>query len=102
VLCSNIICSTLSNVWIVFRVKNNLDTGFGSFTRRIGVRVILFSWALKAGATRASVVTHVVTSVKKCARASYVGIYLFISISTTDVTKCVTTDAFCALVWPQP
>jgi hypothetical protein len=33
---------------------------------------------------------------------SYVGIYWFLSISITDVTKCVTMDAFCALVWPQP
>jgi hypothetical protein len=33
---------------------------------------------------------------------SYVGICWFLSISTTDVTECVTTDAFCALVWPQP
>jgi hypothetical protein len=42
------------------------------------------------------------TSVKQCARASYVEIYLFLSISTTDVTTCDATDAFCALVWPQP
>jgi hypothetical protein len=45
--------------------------------------------------------THVITSVKQCARASYVEIYWFLSISTTDVTTCVATDAFCALMWPQ-
>jgi hypothetical protein len=49
--------------------------------------------------TRAS--THVMMSVKNCARASYVEIYWFLSISTTDVTTCLATDAFCALVWPQ-
>jgi hypothetical protein len=42
------------------------------------------------------------TSVKQCARASYVEIYWFLSVSTTDVTTCDATDAFCALVWPQP
>jgi hypothetical protein len=42
------------------------------------------------------------TSVKQCTRASYVEIYWFLSISTTDVTTCDATDAFCALVWPQP
>jgi hypothetical protein len=42
------------------------------------------------------------TSVKQCARAPYVVIYGFLSISTTDVTTCDATDAFCALVWPQP
>jgi hypothetical protein len=42
------------------------------------------------------------TSVKQCARASYVEIYWFLSISTTDVTTCDATDAFCALVRPQP
>jgi hypothetical protein len=42
------------------------------------------------------------TSVKQCARASYDEIYWFLSISTTDVTTCDVTDAFCALVWPQP
>jgi hypothetical protein len=42
------------------------------------------------------------TSVKQCARASYVEIYWFLSISTTDVTTFVATDAFCALVWLQP
>jgi hypothetical protein len=42
------------------------------------------------------------TSVKQCARASYVEIYWFLSISTTDVTTCDATDAFCVLVWPQP
>jgi hypothetical protein len=44
---------------------------------------------------------HVMTSVKQCARASYVEIYWFLSISTTDVTTCDATGAFCALVWPQ-
>jgi hypothetical protein len=42
------------------------------------------------------------TLVKQCARASYVEIYWFLSISTTGVTTCDGTDAFCALVWPQP
>jgi hypothetical protein len=41
------------------------------------------------------------TSEKQCARASYVEIYWFLSISTTDVTTCDATDAFCALVWSQ-
>jgi hypothetical protein len=42
------------------------------------------------------------TSVKQCARASYVEICWFLSISNTDVTTCDATDAFYALVWPQP
>jgi hypothetical protein len=41
------------------------------------------------------------TSVKQCARASYVEIYWFLSISTTDVTTCDATDVLRALVWPQ-
>jgi hypothetical protein len=64
-------------------------------------------------AQNVSVVTHSVTSVVEiernqwiptyeCARASLFGIFWFLSINTTDVRKCVTTDAFCALVWPQP
>jgi hypothetical protein len=40
------------------------------------------------------------TSVKLCARASYVEISWFLSISKTDVMTFVATDAFCALVWP--
>jgi hypothetical protein len=44
---------------------------------------------------------YLVTSVNKCARATYVGVHWFLHISPADVTTYVATNPYCGLVWPQ-